>query len=542
MPRSGILVSDDASIELVDFQSTYLPEDVILGHVVTKKAFAPGINADKSLVKLRLFGRTKSKIVDKSGNVTSIYRGRAALFEEIQCIFRGAVTAGAKIPFSVTVPRTPQPGFEKRGDSWDEDKDGRQTHPLPVTGLQTTRRYLSTTQEDVTKHKLPGVFYFRDKSAWTGSVYEAFVEYFLEAILTCPNVKDVKAVFPLLIRQQSTEKPLEDLQHSFNMKSSFQIVRSERLLPDARDRKMTFREKSRRIFTPSKTPSYSYTVKVVYPTVIQLEHPEPIPLKIYIVPLLKQLTAINPDGDLRRLPPVDFMSMELKLISNIRLRCPGTLYEHSGDRETAHHIPFQGPTEAFTFTVPAVIRGNLKPPMQQSGDFDKISNKQHSAPPLDGSPYLEEGALRPAVEDAASLEGPIEYTRFQAHEQGEYFLGAPFDLGAHLDIRLSQKGSSTLGHAEVPFEKRIWPSFATYNIVQAYRLAWSIKLSCAGEGHTVGGSADVTVLSPSEEQEARKKRELGQDGMKKNYDDLVSGLDMALGFVEIASDILQAMV
>ncbi|KIW90424.1 uncharacterized protein Z519_09069 [Cladophialophora bantiana CBS 173.52] len=37
-------------------------------------------------------------------------------------------------------------------------------------------------------------------------------------------------------------------------------------------------------FRSSKTPRYTYVVKVEYPTVIQLEHPKPLPLKVYLIP------------------------------------------------------------------------------------------------------------------------------------------------------------------------------------------------------------------------------------------------------------------
>ena len=40
----------------------------------------------------------------------------------------------------------------------------------------------------------------------------------------------------------------------------------------------------------------------------------------------------------------------------------------------------------------------------------------------------------------------------------------------------------------------------------------------------MNGVVPITNIALSEEQEAKKKRELGMQGMKKNYDDLKAGL------------------
>lgn len=545
MPRNGLQTSHAATIEITDFQSTYVPGDTILGHVVTQQAFAQGPNADQALVRLKLFGRAKTKITDKSGKFTVTYRGRAVLFEEQQCIFRGAVIAGARIPFAITIPDTPQPGFETRGDSWDKDKSDNQEHIPHSNVYLPAQKYLSTTQEDVTKHKLPSVFYFKNKSSWTGSVFEGFVEYALEATLICPKADNVVTVFPLLVRAQSTEKHIQAEDYKFYVKDSLNMIRSDRLLPENAERKMSLLEKSRKIFAPSKTPKYSYTAKLVYPQVIQLEHPDPIPFKIYIVPIFNEAqTTICTDGDIRSLPPVEFISMKLELIACTRLRCegsfPGTY--HGEDRNVTHEIPFRGSFQPFTFKVPTVVRGNLGPVDQTFLELGKAPHHQNVPITSKVSPYIEPGALNPIDDDSVVPDGPIEYTRFQVHNEGKYFLGTPFDLGSHLDLRLSRKGSSTLGTDEVPFEEPIWPSFATYNIVHAYKLAWSINLSCVGEEKTVTDRADITILPPSEQQEAKKKEALGQEGMQKTYDDIMIALDNVSTGLEMGLELLQAII
>ncbi|ETS78412.1 hypothetical protein PFICI_10474 [Pestalotiopsis fici W106-1] len=524
MPRRGIRQSHEVSIQIADFQSTYLPGDVIIGHVVAKKAFGHGPRTDQTVVKLRLFGRTKSKIV--SGSQEKTYRGQAVLVDEEQCIFRGTVSANSKHSFAMTIPKTPQPGVAKTGDSWDKDERG-------LRGIDKDRNFLSNTQEDITKHSLPAVFYFGDSRALTGSVCEAFVEYFLEATLACPGVSDAKATLPLFIRSHSTEKPVDYNDYSFNVKSFQQITRSERLLPQNRDKKMTFRDKSKRLFTPSKVPSYSYRVSVATPPVIQLDHPAPVPFKVHVAPIMEQNKMICPDGDIRRLPPIELVSVDMELVALTRVRCPGTLGDHSRDKETTYRIPIDEPIALANYNIPVVVQGDLKGPGDEPRDLSERANEQ-TAP--GGSPFLEPNSLHVAVEGAVVPEGLIKHSSFQPHEKGQYFLGTPLDLGNNLDVRLTETKSSSLGGRPTTFEKRLWPSFATYNIVLSYQLVWKLKISCVGEIHTTEGRANVNILPPSEAQGAGRQK-IGQDAIK-DYEHLTAALNFTSevgGFLDLLS-------
>lgn len=121
-------------------------------------------------------------------------------------------------------------------------------------------------------------------------------------------------------------------------------------------------------------------------------------------------------------------------------------------------------------------------------------------------------------------DGLIEYRNFQSHENGRYFLGSPLDLGDSLDFRLSETECSTLGGSLTKFEKRLWPSFATYNIVQAYELVWEIKIACVGETHMTGGRANVSILPPSEDQVTARQK-FGADTIK-DYGELMAALGL----------------
>ena len=61
---------------------------------------------------------------------------------------------------------------------------------------------------------------------------------------------------------------------------------------------------------------------------------------------------------------------------------------------------------------------------------------------------------------------------------------------------------------------------------------------CAEEKSSIYGEYPVVVVAPSEEQESQKTREMGTEGMKKNYDDLEQGFGAAM---QIIGGILQAV-
>ncbi|KAI0174607.1 hypothetical protein BJ166DRAFT_587397 [Pestalotiopsis sp. NC0098] len=458
-------------IHIADFQSTYLPGDVIIGHVATKKAFGRGPRVDQTVVKVSLFGCARTEIVGGPDKTTHL--GQAVLVDEEQCIFRGAVSAESRFPFVVTIPKTPQPAVAKTGDSWDKLHEAQQGDRVVGQDM----KFLSNTQEDITTHALPAVFYFEAKRASIFPGWEASVEYVLKAELTCPGASDARATFPLLVRAQSIPKPVDYSQYSFNIDSFHQTTRSERLLAQNRDKQISLLERSRRLFTPSKVPSYSYNITVATPPVIQLDHPAPVPLKVHVAPLMEQNKVICPDGDVRRLPPIELISVDLKLVSLTRVRVPG---DHIRQEETTYPIPIDQPIAMANYNIPVVIRGNLR---------DK------------------EDVQKSAGEPDASFHSKVRRTWTQERymppqKMRSYSLGSPLDLGDSLDLRLSETECSTLGGSGRPtkFEKRLWPSFATYNIIQAYELAWKIKIACVGEMHTTEGRANVGILPPSEDQ------------------------------------------
>lgn len=113
--------------------------------------------------------------------------------------------------------------------------------------------------------------YYFGESAMSGKTSEAYVEYVLQA-----QTGELKAALPLFLRDIGTPVPITN--HNPQMRSTFQLIKTPRLLAEHADKELTFEQKSSRFFRPSKVPRSTYQVKVEHPTIIQLEHPDPIPL------------------------------------------------------------------------------------------------------------------------------------------------------------------------------------------------------------------------------------------------------------------------
>ena len=497
MPRTGHKKSSALSIELDNARPTYFPGDTLEGYVTCENTPSDW-QSRYSTVRVKLFCRAKTKYTVKRPNGTSIDRGRAVLFEEQRILSKGPVCQDGQHAwaFSITIPKTSTPGFAKRGDEFRPD----------VGYLSTTDNESPRREVDVTKHGLPSVMYYFGESAMSGKTVEAYIEYVLMA-----ESGDTKACYPLYVRRRSVQSPITN--HNMRPRSFPQVIQTPRLLPEHADQPLTFTQKSKMFFRPSKTPKYAYTVQVEVPTVIQLEHPDTIPLKIHLVPDLDpEKTTICLNKDTSSLPPVQVISVEIALRCYIKIRCPGAFWDSGTEKD-----------HTFDF----VFRNDFKPvevPIIQPAD----SQHAGSAP-----------EHQPAPQSSASTSTLIANGLTASSSVDTALQPTALNLGAHLSILLGSSASSTLKRPAVSFKRQVYPTFSTYNISLRYILRWKINLSCANESSFIGGVIPVTVLAPSEEQEEMKERQLGTAGMKKNHDDLEGVFEAGVEFI---GKILEAVV
>ena len=185
-----------------------------------------------------------------------------------------------------------------RGDQFDAES------VFPGTRDAETKK-----KADVSKYLLPSIMYSFYES-YMSMTLEAYVEYMIVAT----HVK-ITATVLLYIRRPSTEQPITT--YNLGARIAYQEVKTQKLLPEFADSPLTMGQKLKKTLRPSKVPRYTFRVRVIFPTILQLEHPEPLPLKVYILPFSNpERTTICPDGDMQDLPSIRLIDLNLKIESN----------------------------------------------------------------------------------------------------------------------------------------------------------------------------------------------------------------------------------
>jgi hypothetical protein len=487
MPRTGIKDKDGISIEMFNLKSAFHPGDVIGGRVVLKSAYETPIH-----VSVELFGRSKTKYIKEESHGKHIYRGRAPLLR-VGAVLEANGDSNDGQPswlFSLPIPphvlelpknprktspyksggvyyRTAGPGFRQDEDvEWEEDA------------------IFWSNKDNLTRQAPPSICYFKDEVS-SGKI-ESYVEYALVATATLSTISAKTelpdkwiATFPVLLRNPSTEQPIENLGlrsmgYRFWNKSS-----DLRKFEEGGQEKPSF-GKRLSLKLKSSTPKYCFRVWVYCPRIVQLDHPEFLPLKVWMMPILDpEWTSVEKE----RAPSLSLTAAKVDLKCTLRLR----FNESGGFVEKDLIYPLTGKTALAEAQV-------LQP----------IWAKEASQPiPKDRGPHANSPPGTKIPSDAVPPEGAC-------------------DLGAYFHIGVHSEGATLQGQNSA---REIWahpltPTFKTYNISVSYSLKIQLDLKCVGKEYTIQHEQPVTVLGTSEVQMRGREEELGEEGMRRNYDDL----------------------
>lgn len=168
-----------------------------------------------------------------------------------------------------------------------------------------------STQSDVTKHKLPATYYSFAETFMSGSKAEAYVEYVLAATLGA----SIKCIMPLVLRVKSMDFPFSTSDHKLSKRSTPVDIRTLKLLPEHAGQSLTTKQRFASVLS-RKVPRYAFNIHVRSPTVIQLNHPQPIPLEVWITPL----RTANRTTILEPFPEVRLTSLSLYLEATMEAR------------------------------------------------------------------------------------------------------------------------------------------------------------------------------------------------------------------------------
>ena len=317
MPRTGLNRSPALAIELESPQSSYLPDDIVLGKVVR----GAHVVSPRGWVNIKLLGRAKSKMTVSNGQNKSVYRGRYTIFQIHEKLFDGPIHVPPNgepqsWPFAIAIPKGPSP-------------------PLVATGHDQKYSNLSLKEDDIAKQPLPATFYYAGEG-WS-TKFHGYVEYYIEAELRVSGSGSPAgtATLPISVRPPSTPIPITD----FDLKGrSFGgLIKTQRLVPGQETAELSFKQKTQKFFGSSKVPEFVYSVEVDYPAVIQMGNPNPIPFRMRILPNRSRTTDII--SDVHQTVTLTKLMMEIK--ANTAVLCQGTFTSHDADKTVKHSLSLQ---------------------------------------------------------------------------------------------------------------------------------------------------------------------------------------------------------
>ncbi|KAF4883970.1 hypothetical protein CGCF415_v015695 [Colletotrichum fructicola] len=321
MPPTHIKRSNDLSIQLVNPATPLYPGSVVLGHIVRKSH----IVAPNATIRVRLLGRAKAKLViDRGNNSKSYYRSRFNFWREgaiADVVHHGPihVAQGAgeeqSWPFALALPTHTDAAAVNAGLSENE----RAACFLHAPGDPQGKL-------GVPEQPLPGSFFFEHSGF--GKSWHGFVEYWLEAELRVEGKsKIIEATIPLRVWSvPSPSPPMTYFGLTGRMMSG--LVSTQRLIPEMEDVKLSFKQKSQKFFGSSKVPNFHFSMRVEYPTQIQLGNPYTIPFRLRITPNREKSSEVIQD-----VPQKAYVkSAVLEMHSTVGVICPGTFDSHEGSK------------------------------------------------------------------------------------------------------------------------------------------------------------------------------------------------------------------
>ncbi|KAI8591244.1 hypothetical protein BDZ88DRAFT_411859 [Geranomyces variabilis] len=431
MPPAHRRCTSDLAI-YVDAPHGHRPGSTIHGKVVRVAQLV----AHQTQVSIILHGRAKSKIEETAEN-GSTFRTEFMLLNPIRHILHDGSIAMSNAPpsewaFAITLPERPHHAALMRG--------GDKAKVLTPGGDKAKASFLKLSPDAVAQHESPPTFRFDSNGCGLFKNYsEAYVEYWLEAELrTDCRVKGSSvytAKLPVTVLAPPPPSPVWDLGMQVLSRVRGQgipvIFKSNAFL-EAQVPKSGF--KLGKLFHLTPTPQLHVTAMINVPTVIQLEHPMPVPIimRLYVC---REYTHESLGGNP---PPVTLESVRLRIKST-------TEVQTEGGWVTKIH------TESGSHTTQLDVT-RLQPNMQIVIPYAREELNLADVVPF---------TLR--ARDILALTTPPAAHRF-----------APSDV------------------------ETVYPDFTTYNIRHTHRAVWTFVLAAGGKEVELVREMPLKIVSSSE--------------------------------------------
>ncbi|KAF9878416.1 hypothetical protein CkaCkLH20_03908 [Colletotrichum karsti] len=369
MPTTCRKGGPDLSLQLVDPSTPLYPGSVVLGHAVRKSH----IVAANATVRVRLQGRAKAKlVVDRGNNSKSYYRSRFNFWSQgaiADVVHNGPVHVaqgpGAEAqswPFALALPTHTDAGAVNAALTEKEREACFLRAPGDVRGSL-----------GVPEQPLPGSFFFEHSGF--GKSWHGFVEYWLEAELVVEGKrKMVEATLPVRVWSvPSPSPPIADF--GLVGRTMAGCVSTQRLMPGMEEAKLSFKQKSQKFFGSSKVPTFHYSLRVEYPTRIQLGNPSTIPFRLKLTPDREKSSDVIEDVPQR----VIIKSATLEVHSTTAVICPGSFDPHEASKSRKACI---GKTNKFINEIDGIVipSSSKEEPLDLGAVMDLRLNATGSVP------------------------------------------------------------------------------------------------------------------------------------------------------------------
>ena len=255
MGRTSVTNSPGLSFDVDRPRRIYRPGDIIGGHVLLDTTADAAIGT----VSVSFWARSKTKIIQSTGQSVAVYRGRTLFFYTTETLYEGQYThkpGSFRWPFHFVVPTHADPACILSGQKWE--------HWSP---------FRSTDGDHLDLVLPPTMYHFRDGP----TSKECFIEYFLEARVTEPeglhrirSPKVKSSTYPIVFHPSSTPEPIR----KYNLVTESQLftITTLKLLPEYVGTTLGIRDRARSIFKRQTIPRFSFNLTVQAPTIIQLFH------------------------------------------------------------------------------------------------------------------------------------------------------------------------------------------------------------------------------------------------------------------------------
>ncbi|KAH6661482.1 hypothetical protein EV126DRAFT_410181 [Verticillium dahliae] len=306
MPPTLEKASSMLGIRLDSNGTTFSPGSTVAGCVYRQAH----IVSAEAIVKVTILGRAKTKVVAAPSirGVATVYRGRSILVDEkdyVQTLFQGPLHIppiastdgiGHRWPFALTLPlqTTAMGGSDEQGEA-DQPPERTDQQFLPAS--------------------------FTMNRAGFGARDEGFIEYTIKAELQSKRqgaFETVYATLPITIQINHPGPPVTDFR--LTRYRLYGWISSYSLLPGISPARPTISHKAKLLFSSSKMPVFAGNLEVDTPAVIQLENPNPMPIRMQFVPDPKVMKDSPIDGIPQKLQ-LQALTMEIQTATEIK--CDG---------------------------------------------------------------------------------------------------------------------------------------------------------------------------------------------------------------------------